>query len=173
MIYGVGEPGYTAGIQTGGGIAYLYNNTIVGITSGFAIRSGGVVVAKNNLTDAPGEDFYGSCYTGSDFNASSDDSAPGFHSRLNQAFAFVNPSAGDYHLATSDAGARNFGLDLSVDRSILLGDDIDGARAQAAGISALMKPPAVRQRTAHPFQWRTFRRIVLRHHPGHASAGNR
>ena len=36
------------------------------------------MVAKNNLTEAPGTDFYGSFYPGSDFNASSDDSAPGF-----------------------------------------------------------------------------------------------
>ncbi|MBN1536706.1 MAG: right-handed parallel beta-helix repeat-containing protein [Anaerolineales bacterium] len=126
VIYGVGEPGYTAGIQTGGGTAYLYNNTIAGITSGFAIRSGGVVVAKNNLTDAPGEDFYGSYYPGSDFNASSDDSAPGFHSRLNQTFSFVNPSAGNYHLAASDGGARNYGLDLSHDPVNPIADDIDG-----------------------------------------------
>ena len=91
MIYEVGEPGYTAGIQTGGGTAYLYNNTIASIISGFAIRSGGEVIAKNNLTDAPGTDFYGSFYPGSDFNASSDNSAPGFHSRRKQTFTFMNP----------------------------------------------------------------------------------
>lgn len=127
VIYGVGEPGYTAGIQTGRGTAYLYNNTIAGITSGFAIRSGGVVVAKNNLTDAPETDFYGSFYPGSDFNASSDDSAPGFHSRLEQAFTFVNPAAGDFHLNAADAGARNYGLDLSNDPVNPIVDDIDGA----------------------------------------------
>ncbi len=132
IIYGVGEPGYTAGIQTGGGTAYLYNNTIAGITSGFAIRSGGVVVAKNNLTDAPGTDFYGSFYPGSDFNASSDDSAPGFHSRLEQSFTFINLSAGNYHLTATDAGARNFGLDLSQDSVNPIYDDIDGA-ARAGG----------------------------------------
>ena len=132
VIYAVGEPGYTAGIQTGGGTAYLYNNTIAGITSGFAIRSGSVVVAKNNLTDAPGTDFYGSFYPGSDFNASSDDSAPGFHSRREQSFTFINPSAGDYHLAATDAGARNYGLDLSHDPLIPIFDDVDGA-ARAGG----------------------------------------
>jgi hypothetical protein len=126
VIYGVGEPGYTAGIQTGGGTAYLYNNTIAGITSGFAIRSGGVVVAKNNLTDAPGTDFYGSFYPGSDFNASSDDSALGFHSRRSQTFTFINSAAGDYHLATTDGGARNYGLDLSHDPLLPFSDDLDG-----------------------------------------------
>ncbi len=125
VIYAVGEPGYTAGIQTGGGTAYLYNNTIAGITSGFAIRSGGVVVAKNNLTDAPGADFYGSFYPGSDFNASSDDSAPGLHSRWEQSFTFIDPSAGDYHLAATDAGARNYGQDLSHDPMLPISDDLD------------------------------------------------
>jgi len=127
VIYAVGEPGYTAGIQTGGGTAYLYNNTIAGITSGFAIRSGGVVVAKNNLTDAPGTDFYGSFYPGSDFNASSDDSAPGFHSRREQAYTFTNPAGGDYHLSAADAGARNYGLDLSHAAQMPIFDDLDGA----------------------------------------------
>jgi hypothetical protein len=127
VIYGVGEPGYTAGIQTGSETAYLYNNTIAGITSGFAIRSGGVAVAKNNLTDAPGTDFYGSFYPGSDFNASSDDSAPGLHSRWEQTFGFTSPSAGDYHLAASDGGARNYGLDLSQDPVLPIFDDLDEA----------------------------------------------
>lgn len=132
VIYGVGEPGYTAGIQIGKGTAYLYNNTIAGITSGFAIRSGGVVVAKNNLTEAPGTDFYGSYYPGSDFNASSDDSAPGFHSRLGQTFTFIHSSAGNYHLAANDTGARNYGMDLSHDPLISISDDLDGA-ARAGG----------------------------------------
>jgi hypothetical protein len=86
-----------------------------------------VVVAKNNLTDAPGTDFYGSFYPGSDFNASSDDSAPGLHSRREQTFAFINPAAGDYHLTATDGGARNYGLDLSHDPQIPIFDDLDGA----------------------------------------------
>jgi hypothetical protein len=125
IIYHAGTPGYTAGIQTGAGTAYIYNNTIVDIISGFAIRSGGVVVAKNNLTDAPGTDFYGSFYIGSDFNASGDLSAPGLHSRREQAFTFVNRPAHNYHLAGNDFGARNYGLDLSIDAIMPVDDDID------------------------------------------------
>ena len=125
IIYSVGTPGYTAGIQIGAGSAYLYNNTIADIISGFAIRSGGVVIAKNNLTDAPGADFYGSFFPGSDFNASTDLSAPGLHSRHEQTFAFVNRPAKNFHLAAVDTGARNFGLDLSGDAALPLSDDID------------------------------------------------
>jgi hypothetical protein len=125
VIYDVGDPGYTAGIQTSAGTAYIYNNTIVDIISGFAIRTGGRVVAKNNLTEAPGDDFYGSFYPGSDFNASSDDTAPGLNSRRDQTFAFVNRANRDLHLAAADEGARNHGLDLSGDPFLAITDDID------------------------------------------------
>jgi hypothetical protein len=126
VIYDVGSPGYTAGIQTSRGTTYIYNNTIVDIISGYAIRSGGMVIAKNNLTDAPGDNFYGSFYPGSDFNASCDDTAPGFHSRREQAFTFVNRAADDFHLAATDEGARNYGTDLSSDAHIPIADDVDG-----------------------------------------------
>jgi len=126
IIYDVGTPGYTAGIQTGAGTSYLFNNTIVNIISGFAIRTAGIVVAKNNLTDAPGQDFYGSFYPGSDFNASADDSAPGFNSRLNQTFTFINRAGDDFHLAATDTGARNYALDLSHDPDLAFADDLDG-----------------------------------------------
>ncbi len=126
IIYDVGSPGYTAGIQTSRGATYIYNNTIVGIIGGFAIRSGGVVVAKNNLTEAPGDDFRGSFWPGSDFNASADGTAPGFHSRHNQTFTFVNRAGKNFHLASTDAGARNYGADLSGDTYIPITDDIDG-----------------------------------------------
>jgi hypothetical protein len=126
IIYDVGDPGYTAGIQTEAGTAYVYNNTIVDIISGFAIRAGGWVVAKNNLTEAPGDDFYGSYAPGSDFNASSDDTAPGFHSRRDQAFAFVDRGNQDFHLTAADAGARNYGTDLSIDPDLPISTDVDG-----------------------------------------------
>jgi hypothetical protein len=126
IIYDVGTPGYTAGIQSETGTAYLYNNTIVNIISGFAIRADGKVIAKNNLTDAPVSDFYGSFYPGSDFNASADDTAPGFNSRRNQTFTFVDRAGRNLHLASFDGGARNYGLDLSSDPTVAFADDIDG-----------------------------------------------
>jgi hypothetical protein len=126
VIYDVSGLGYLAGIQTSRGVAYVYNNTIVDLVAGFAIRSGGAVVAKNNLTEAPGDDFYGVFYPGSDFNASSDDTAPGLHSRRSQTFTLVNRSGDDFHLAATDAGARNYGTDLSSDAHIPIADDVDG-----------------------------------------------
>ncbi|MBN1888445.1 MAG: hypothetical protein JW850_10660, partial [Thermoflexales bacterium] len=125
VIYDVGSLGYTAGIQTSRGTTYIYNNTVVDIIAGYAIRSDGVTVVKNNLTEAPNDDFYGVFYPGSDFNASSDDTAPGFHSRQEQTFAFVNRASDDFHLASTDAGARNHGTDLSSDPLIPITNDID------------------------------------------------
>jgi hypothetical protein len=125
IIYDVGNPGYTAGIQTGAGTSYLYNNTIVDIISGFAICSGAIIIAKNNLTDAPGDDYYGSFYPGSDFNASTDDTAPGFNSRLNQSITFINQAGDNFHLAATDTGARNYALDLSNDLDLAFADDLD------------------------------------------------
>ncbi|MBN1887392.1 MAG: hypothetical protein JW850_05360, partial [Thermoflexales bacterium] len=126
IIYDVGNPGYTAGIQTMRGTTYVYNNTIVDIISGYAIRNGGTMVVKNNLTEAPNDDFYGTFYPGSDFNASSDDTAPGFHSRRDQSFSFVNRAGDDFHLASTDTGARNHGTALSSDAHIPIADDVDG-----------------------------------------------
>ncbi len=126
VIYDVGSIGYLAGIQTSGGMSYVYNNTIVDIIAGFAIRSGAMVIAKNNLTESPNDDFYGTFYPGSDFNASSDDSAPGLHSRRDQTFGFVDRGNDDFHLAATDASARNYGADLSNDAHVPITDDVDG-----------------------------------------------
>lgn len=143
IIYDVGEPGYTAGIQSSVGTAYLYNNTIVDIISGFGIRADGKVVVKNNLVEAPGYGFYGAFYPGSDFNASSDDTAPGFHSRREQSFVFVNRALDNFHLAPSDVGASNSGLDLSGDPYISILDDVDGVlRSGAWDIGADEQPAA-------------------------------
>lgn len=128
IIYDVGGLGYQAGIQTTRGTNHIYNNTIVDVIAGCAIRTGddGIVIVKNNLTEAPNDDFSGSFYPGSDFNASSDVTAPGFNSRREQTFSFVDGNANDFHLASTDAGARNYGTDLSSDANIPFGDDIDG-----------------------------------------------
>lgn len=127
IIYDVGVSGSTAGIGSGAGTVYAYNNTIVDIVNGFALRSdNGSILARNNLTEAPGNDFYGSFYPGSDFNASTDATAPGLHSRRDQTFTFVNRAGKNFHLASTDAGARNYGRDLTGDPFITIVDDVDG-----------------------------------------------
>ncbi len=133
IIYDVGVSGSTAGIGSGAGTVYAYNNTIVDIVGGFALRSdNGSILARNNLTDAPADDFRGSFAAGCDFNASTDATAPGLHSRRNQTFTFVNRAGKNFHLAVTDTGARNYGLDLSGDPHLALTNDIDG-QARSGG----------------------------------------
>ncbi len=126
IIYDVGVAGSTAGIMNGVGTMIAYNNTVVDVVAGFALRSSGGILARNNLADAPGTDYYGSFAAGSDFNASTDASAPGLHSRRNQTFVFANRAGKNFHLAATDTGARNYGLDLSADLHLPIADDIDG-----------------------------------------------
>lgn len=57
-------------------------------------------------------------------NASTSSSVPGTNGRTNQTFSFVDAANGDFHLTSTDAGARNFGV--SDPGSGLFGDDIDG-----------------------------------------------
>jgi len=49
----------------------------------------------------------------------------GAGNRINQAFTFIDIGTDDYHLASNDTGARNFGTDLSADGTFAFNDDID------------------------------------------------
>lgn len=64
--------------------------------------------------------------TGSNYNASGDTTGDdvGANCRASQTFTFVNAASKDYHLASTDAGARDFGI--SDPGSGLFADDIDG-----------------------------------------------
>lgn len=105
---------------------YIYNNTIIsnarGILSGWDVNS----TCINNLVRAVLACFI--VYAGSNHshNASIDATAPGTNSRINQTFTFENWAAGDFHLATSDTGAKDFGKDLSLDPNYPFNIDIDG-----------------------------------------------
>lgn len=58
-------------------------------------------------------------------NASSDATAPGTSSRINQTFSFVNAASDDYHILDTDVGAYEFGEDLGTDLFYAFMDDID------------------------------------------------
>jgi hypothetical protein len=125
IVYDVASLGYNGGITSERGTSYIFNNTVVDLINGFGIRAGGTCYAKNNLVRAPGDDFYGVFYPGSDFNASADNTAPGLNSNKNSVFSFVNSANDDFHLAASDTGAANRGIDLSGDPDIDFSSDID------------------------------------------------
>lgn len=49
----------------------------------------------------------------------------GAGNRISQTFTFVNSGGDDFHLASTDAGARDYGTDLSADATYPFNDDID------------------------------------------------
>lgn len=79
-----------------------------------------------------------------DYNASSDATAGGSNSRINQTFTFVDEDNLNYQLASSDAGAKGFGTNLSaegfsddINRNTRTDPwDIGAVIAQAAGGAA-------------------------------------
>lgn len=105
-----------------GNTVYYYNCTL--ISNPYAIyNDNGTCVVKNTL--ANGNTFESGDYTGSSYNASSDTSAPGTNSRTEQTFTFVDSDNDNFHLSGSDAGAKDYGDDLSADGVFAFDDDID------------------------------------------------
>ena len=102
--------------------AYAYNCTAVNNGSdGFFNKGNGT--CKNCLADGNSPDFSGS--PAGNNNASGDGTATGTGSRINQTFTFVATGSDNYHLASGDAGAKDFGADLSADGVFAFDDDID------------------------------------------------
>ena len=111
-----------------GNTVYVYNCTVIDAALIGVRAASGTIVAKNVLSTGNGTDFSiaGGVFTGSVTNASGDATAPGSTPRINQTFTFVNAASDDYHLAAGDAGAKDFGTDLSADAVFAFDDDIDG-----------------------------------------------
>ena len=110
---------------------FIYNNTLVGPgigTSTGIIRNSGVVVAVNNIITGWTTAAYGTFTSPTNYNstdlASMGYTGGGANDRLSQTFTFVYPANGDFHLASNDAGARDYGV--SDPGSGLFSDDIDG-----------------------------------------------
>lgn len=142
--------GFVNSDPTSGGTCKIYNCLAYGGYCGF--NSDGTTWATNNLYNynctAYGNEFnwidvqicknclsanpttgdgFGFLSTGSSGhtnNASDESSAVGTNARINQTFTFVNAAAGDFHLQSSDTGAKDFGI--SDPGSGLYSDDIDG-----------------------------------------------
>src|SRR3989344_1234060 len=109
---------------------YCYNCTgYVSGSVGYAFRqSAGTGILVNALGYAPGT---GGSFTGTwssvTYSASDDASADdwgGTGNRINQTFSFVNIASKNFHLVTTDTGARDFGT--SNPGSGLFLNDIDG-----------------------------------------------
>ncbi len=109
--------------------SYIYNCTFVNNYVGISIHtsSGGTVYAKNCLFSANSSDTYGAVQANCDYNATNNSSlgyTSNTHDRTSQTFTFVDAANDDFHLAPTDAGARNYGV--SDPGSGLFSTDIDG-----------------------------------------------
>lgn len=114
------------------GKMYAYNNTI---TAKYAIQDGyDDINAKNNIMVGSSACFVNnsnvettSVGASTNYNSVSCATAVGANSRTSQTFTFVATGSDDYHLSSGDAGAKDFGTDLSADGSLAFSTDIDGA----------------------------------------------
>ena len=117
-----------------GGTQYknkYYNNTFYNCTSGISGVSADVLI--NNIFCSCGTNVSGTVGAGTDYNAT-DDAAIGYtvtgsgniHDRVSQTFTFVDADNDDFHLASNDAGAKGYGLNLYNDASFPFQTDIDG-----------------------------------------------
>lgn len=136
--------GFQPGVSGAGGICKTWNCIAIDCSQGFVGAGTGhefynctaadcatsgftedaACVLKNCLSKGATVGFIGT-FTGSDYNAEDDgNGAPGANSRSAQTFTFVNAASDDFHLASTDAGAKGFGV--SDPGSGLFSDDIDG-----------------------------------------------
>jgi len=139
IIYDVTR-GISFGISSGKG--YAYNNTIQNCDTGIYAANSNYQIAINNLVKLCTTSFSGTFAVGTDYN-STDNPSMGYivtgtgnlNDRVSQSYSFVNESGDDFHLTSSDSGARNHGL--SNPGSGLFSNDVDGeARIGAWDIGA-------------------------------------
>ncbi len=126
---------FIGGVYTSIGTPYYFNNTLVNCYQGM-YQNGGSVIAKNNLMYLCNQPAGGTFDAGTDYNATNNASmgytvtgGGNTHDRISQTFTFVNEASGDYHLAASDAGAKDHGV--SDPGSGLFSDDTDAQARQA------------------------------------------
>jgi len=130
IVYGSGTP--TVGIrQYNQAATYTYNNTVSGFTNGMEAPTTGTVTAINNLfsgntnaSNGAGTYAAGTGYNATDLSTMNYTVTGGsVGDRLSQTFSFVG--AGDFHLTSTDGGARDYGT--TNPGSGLYSDDVDGA----------------------------------------------
>jgi len=125
LSYGIGD-GHNSDTPH---YSYIYNNTCVGQNYGFKSSSSTTnVILKNNISYNNGDNYNGTFSTSSTNNLSgpSQTDAPGSNPRNAVTVTFVDPTNNNYHLASTDTGAKGYGADLSGDSYLAFSDDIDG-----------------------------------------------
>ena len=107
-------------------VVYAYNLTAQNCRTGYMTASN-LVRIKNCIAQDCTDGFNGTFHSDSNYNLSDlSGDAPGANSRNSTTVTFVDEASDDFHLASNDAGARNYGTDLSADANLPFSDDIDG-----------------------------------------------
>jgi hypothetical protein len=137
IIYDIGPGGFKcSGIWNQSDVVnslYAYNNTFQNLNDGIGLNSANTAIAKNNLFSSCTTACTGTFAAGTDYNATNNASmnytvtgAGNTHDRLSQTFQFANEAGDDFHLLSSDTGAKDGGVDLSGDADYAFSDDVDG-----------------------------------------------
>jgi len=134
---GTTSTGFRSNHTTGN--IYCYNCTAHSCDQGFEHPDNGTAMYVKNCLAAGCASAFPAGWnwpTGSDYNATDNAQAttgngglnnpPGANSRYSQTFSFVDSANDDWHLTSSDAGAKDFGTDLSADSNLAFSDDVDG-----------------------------------------------
>ena len=120
LIYDAGQVENSYGIESGGATVTAQNVTVANAWRGI-IGYGTWIETNMLVTDCDGECWYNNASHTRNYCAGDDATANeqgGTGNRDSQTFTFTD----GYHLASNDAGARNFGTDLSGTFTV----DIDG-----------------------------------------------
>jgi len=128
-IYGFDDSSNAACIDKDSGpdtTVYMYNNTVYDCNRGYRENVGNVI-AYNNIAQVCGEAcFIGIGSSNSDYNISSDDTAPGANSSTSTTVAFLDSTNDDFHLDPDDIAARDGGTSLFHIATSSFSTDIDG-----------------------------------------------
>lgn len=144
------DTGFANDFGLSGDVGEFYNCTAAGATYSY-VEDATMKVVNCLSTAAASIGFVGTFAAGSNYNAEDDgNGAPGANSRSNQTFTFVDAANDDFHLASTDAGAKGFGL--ADPDSGAFSDDVDGQTRGATwdiGFDQYF-PPAIEQ---EGFRW--------------------
>lgn len=118
------------GIEGKDNTVYAYNCVSTDNAKRGYNHSSGTFVTKNCIGDGNTTEDWDTAgtWTGSTTNASGDTSAQGTSARTSQTFTFKDSANDDFRLKNTDAGARDFGTDLSADATFAFDDDINRKR---------------------------------------------
>ena len=132
---------YTTGFWLYGGInfncdfgtGYFYNNTIYNFGRGIE-QDNGTVIAINNIIASSTDPFNGAFAAATTHNATdiSDTPTGGANTFVNQVFSFQDVDNYDFHLAPTDAGAKDIGFDVTSSSTL---DVISGITTDLEGYS--------------------------------------